>query len=333
MGATAPDLRGLRYQEPSWYARVRSRSHAVIVSLGIVGLVMICIGCFWVGYNRGLVKEQYSQARLAAKKGDYQTALECYQKSLALHERLFDREGQVQDLIEQSRCLSEQGMWAEALVRLQRAAEFGTSPEVKQAMEHVEREKGLATLEQAEFELRALSFKKARELAESAIDSFQSAGGTPEREAAAHRVAALAGARLGEDKKVERHLKWARELEGDSSANRAVRAKVKGLAEERRKEREVALHKNKARGAVVLAKAREQARAREREWSATRASYTKRGGETASRPVYPIHSDSSQVRIGQPPDFYYPTPPAPYIPPPVYIPSTPPYGPMPGGFR
>ncbi len=306
-GATAPDLRGLSYQGPSWYDRIRARSRGAIVSLTVVGLLMVGAGWFWVDYNQGLVDEQHKEARLAVKKGDYQTALECYQKSLALRERMFDRNGQVQDLIEQSRCLSARGRWDEAMARLQKASTFEASPDVSQAMAHIVQEKGLATLEQAEFELRAQSFDKARKLAESSLELLRKGDGTPAQQAGAHRVAALAWAWLGEEKKVKQHLKSAGNLEGDSSANRAAAAKVKEMAEGRRKEREVALKKSKERGAVVLAKAREQARAREREWASTRVSYySERGRETTNR-----HSSPSTVghRL---PNSYYPNPPSPY---------------------
>lgn len=232
------------------------RTRGVVASLVVGTFLLVSAAYFWCDHTRDLVDEQYRQARLAAQKKDYEKALSCYQTSLTLHQRIFDREGQVRDLLEQSHCLTAQGLDDEALVRLQRASTMEKSPDVTLALARIYRRKGLATLGQAKADLAAAAFEKARLLAEKALSSLQKGAGSPPQLASAHRVAALALAHIGDEQKAGEHLSQARKLEGDSLANRQAASKLKALAAQERRQRELALRRSKAREAAALAKAK-----------------------------------------------------------------------------
>lgn len=316
------DLRKVEYSAPSWFARIRTRSRGAVASLIVGTFFLVSAAYFWSGHNRKLVDEQYLKARLAIEKGDFAKALICYQTSLVLHQKIFDSQGQVRDLLEQSRCLSEQGQQDEALVRLQRAANIENTPDVSLAIAGIHRHLGLESLAEAKAELQSSAYEKARILAAKAVDQLVKGGAAPGQVASAYRVSALTLAHLGDEAQAEKLVKRARKLEGDSRANRQVEAKLKSLAAQQRKQRELALRRSKAEEAAALAKSRARKLA---------AAATRKPAQPASSAYWtgygnPSYGDSSYSGYSSPrvASHRLPTPDYPTYQPPqtTYEPST-----------
>lgn len=257
----ALDLRQVQYRAPSWFTRFQMRSRGAIVSLMVGSFFLISAAYFWTGHVREQVSHQYELAQAAVRKGDYPTALGHYQSSQALHQQIFDREGQALDLIEQSRCLSAQNLDEEALVRLGRASLIAQTPDVALATARIHRHMGLQALASARSELELHRFQEAQAQALTALTSLDKGDGSPSQIAAAHRVAALASAKLGHDDEAERQLDEARTVEGSTAANRALGVKLVALAAQHRQDRELALKRQKQRQLAEMARVRARNRA------------------------------------------------------------------------
>ena len=278
------DLRQVQYRAPSWLARFQMKSRGALVSLMVSSFFLISAAYFWTGHVREQVRRQYDLAGTAVRRGDYPAALGHYQSSQALHQQIFDREGQVLDLIEQSRCLSAQDLDEEALVRLRRASLIEQTPDVALATARIHRHMGLQVLACARSELELYRFQEAQTQALLALTFLDKGEGSPSQIAAAYRVAALASAKLGHDDQAEGQLNEAKRAEGGTAANRALGVKLAALAAQHRQDRELALKRQKQRQLAEMARVRARKRVTSsaplalpqvsEPWSANVASYS-----------------------------------------------------------
>jgi tetratricopeptide (TPR) repeat protein len=222
----------------------------------LCSLLLVGAAYTWSARQRQQIAHYQEQACLAARRGQHQVALEHYATSFKLHQQIFDRNGQVEDLIAQSRCFSAQGRFEEALGRLQQAERIKPFADVQLAQAGVHRQLGVRALDQASQALEDLEFEQALALADQSLSSLEAGQGSPAQRAAAHRVAALALARARKLDQAEARLALAVELQGPTSANRAAAVQVEKLEAELKMQRELAWKREKAAERAALEKAR-----------------------------------------------------------------------------
>jgi hypothetical protein len=253
---TPLQLGRVEYRAPSWLARTLIRSRKTITSLLVVSLILLVGYYFWSTHRRELIAQHHQRAALAFQHNDLGAALNHYEKSQKLHQSLFDRAGQVRDLIAQSHCLAKRREYVEARVRLQRATALEVSPDISLAMASVHRRAGLRSWEQAQEEMLKNHLPKASHLMDLSLQQLNEGEASPVQLASAHRLAAAISVRRAEREKAERHLARARELEGDSPSNQALAREIASLVLEQRRARELALQRAKEKDAAALARAR-----------------------------------------------------------------------------
>lgn len=138
----------------------------------------------------------------------------------------FHKKGQAVSLLQTAHCNSMLNRFDEALHLLDRAETLEASSRTRLARAEIHRRRGFYNLELAEDRLSADSNKDALRYAEIAIEEFKISEADDQDVAKAHRLAARALAEQFDFSPANQHLEAARELVGNSEANRLAAANI-----------------------------------------------------------------------------------------------------------